>query len=564
MSGSQSAALGFGGTSKWDAPVSYNNCLGADKQPARANTWRPVGPALNNGDFLRQSCSNMKIGIGPRMHSDCPHAVTFEHYSPNDRGSLEQAISAGYRQVYGNAHVMDQERSLELEAQLCNGDIDVRGFVRGLAKSSFYKSRFFEAVSPHRGVELNFKHLLGRPPVSHSEVSEQIALLASSGHDAVVDSLVDSAEYQEVFGADTVPYLRAWNSPAGIHTSTFSSMASLEQNFVCSDNSIGGKSQLLNNLARGIVSPIRVPTQVAGGVSSTSVTSDYTKISFEPTRRGSSGGGDTTPMRSDSYVGFGLGQREQEVFLRCPGDSADQLASLIRSCYRQVMGNPHLMEFERCISAESKFLDGYLSTREFVRAIGLSSEYRSRFFETNAPYRFIELNFKHFLGRAPQSQAEVSEHIRLLADQGYEAEICSYIDSSEYQSTFGEDTVPYVRILSENGRSQVAFNRHLCLAEGYAASDTVLTSSALVTSVATETVPSGWSKTTTRINRTGAQSGSPDPTTKRFRIVVAGQPAGARQRTANSSYLVSGKDMSSQMKYIHARGGRILSITEVM
>ena len=37
------------------------------------------------------------------------------------------------------------------------------------------------------------------------------------------------------------------------------------------------------------------------------------------------------------------------------------------------------------MSAESKFIDGYLSTRELVRAIGLSAEYKRRFFETNAP-----------------------------------------------------------------------------------------------------------------------------------------------------------------------------------
>ena len=107
------------------------------------------------------------------------------------------------------------------------------------------------------------------------------------------------------------------------------------------------------------------------------------------------------------------------------------------------MGNPHLMEFERVISAESKFIDGYLSTREFVRAVGLSAEYKRRFFETSAPYRFIELNFKHFLGRAPKSQAEISEHTKILAEGGYEAEISSYVDSQEYQNTFGEDTVPF-------------------------------------------------------------------------------------------------------------------------
>ena len=158
------------------------------------------------------------------------------------------------------------------------------------------------------------------------------------------------------------------------------------------------------------------------------------------------------------------------------------------------MGNPHLMEFERVISAESRFIDGYLSTREFVRAVGLSAEYKRRFFETSAPYRFIELNFKHFLGRAPQSQAEISEHTKILAEGGYEAEISSYVDSQEYQNTFGEDTVPFARILTEEGRSQVDFNRQLSLAEGYAASDTVLNSSALVSSVATGLAPSGWRK----------------------------------------------------------------------
>ena len=46
------------------------------------------------------------------------------------------------------------------------------------------------------------------------------------------------------------------------------------------------------------------------------------------------------------------------------------------------------------------------------------------------------------------------------------------------------------------------------------------------------------------------------PRLKRFRIVVGAQTARSRQRTANSTYLVSGKDMSSQMKYIHAAAAR--------
>ena len=546
---SNQVATGFGAETKWSSPVSFKH-----------SGKRAQKPALTNGEFLKQSCDQMAIGVGPRSHEDCPHRVTFECYSPSDASALNEVISAAYRQVFGNAHVMDFERSTELEAQLCNGDLDVRNFIRGLAKSSFYKSRFFAAVAPQRGIELSVKHLLGRAPHSQSEVATKIALQAEQGHDALIDSIIDSAEYLEVFGSDVVPYARAWNSPADLSAAAFPMLAAIQKSFAGSDSARGGSSALTSSMGSGIAPRISLTSEAVGIRPSASFTTGRI-ASKDP---GVTSGKDTAPMRGDSYVFFGLGQREQETYQRCPGDTADQLNALIRASYKQVMGNPHLMEFERVISAESKFIDGYLSTREFVRAIGLSAEYKRRFFETNAPYRFIELNFKHFLGRAPKSQAEISEHTRILAEGGYEAEICSYVDCEEYQSTFGEDTVPFARILSENGRPQVAFNRHLKLAEGYAASDTVQTSSALVTSVATGTVPGGWSSTTTRINRTGTQSGAPDPTKKRFRIVVAAQSARTRQRTAGSTYLVSGKDMSSQMKYIHARGGKIVSITEVM
>ena len=485
---SNQTSLGFGATTKWGDPVSFQRKGQAGQKPA-----------LTIGEFKKQSCDQMAIGVGPRSHADCPHRVTSECYSPEDNGALETVISASYRQVFGNAHVMNFERCTELEAQLRDGRLTVRDFIRGLAKSSFYKSRFFNSVAPQRGVELNVKHLLGRAPETQAEISAMITLQAEQGQGALIDSIVDSAEYLEVFGSDVVPYARSWSSPADLSTAAFPMLAALEKSFAGSDSARGGSPALTRSLASGIAPRISVPSQAVGVRPSASFTSGR----FSSKAPGITSGNDSAPLRGDAYVTFGLGQREQETFQRCPGDSPDQLNALIRSAYKQVMGNPHLMEFERALSAESKFIDGYLSTREFVRAVGLSAEYKRRFFETNAPYRFIELNFKHFLGRAPQSQAEISEHTKILAEGGYEAEICSYVDSKEYQNIFGEDTVPYARILTENGRSQVAFNRHLSLAEGFAASDTVLSSSSLVSSVATGMVPSGWSATTTRINRTG-------------------------------------------------------------
>ena len=120
MSGNQSTSLGFGANSKWSKPVSFQRKGAGNK-----------GAALTIGEFLKQSCDQMQIGVGPRSHEDCPHRVTTECYSPDDASSLDQVIAAAYRQVYGNAHVMDFERSAELEAQLCNGDLDVRGLLVG-------------------------------------------------------------------------------------------------------------------------------------------------------------------------------------------------------------------------------------------------------------------------------------------------------------------------------------------------------------------------------------------------------------------------------------------------
>ena len=135
MASSQSS--GFGATTKWSQPVSFQR-----------KGQSATKPALSTAEFLKQSCDQMKIGVGPRSHADCPHRVTAECYSPDDAAALDEVIAASYRQVFGNAHVMDFERCTELEAQLRNGDLDVRNFVRGLAKSSFYKSRFFSQVLP--------------------------------------------------------------------------------------------------------------------------------------------------------------------------------------------------------------------------------------------------------------------------------------------------------------------------------------------------------------------------------------------------------------------------------
>lgn len=151
--------------------------------------------------------------------------------------------------------------------------------------------------------------------------------------------------------------------------------------------------------------------------------------------------------------------------------SGQDKSVIIRAVYRQVLGHQYVMESERLDGAESLFRNGYLSVREMVRMVAKSGLYRSRFFENCNPYHFIELNFKHLLGRAPQNKAEMLHHFTILQEQGYDAEIDSYIDSAEYQQRFGEEVVPYLHGWDySTGQQGRQFSWLMQLARGAAAS----------------------------------------------------------------------------------------------
>lgn len=119
----------------------------------------------------------------------------------------EVVLAAAYRQVLGNAHVMESEREELGNAESSfkrNGD--VKAFVRAVALSDTYRARFVEPNSAFRTVELLFKHLLARGPSSLREYAEVMRAMQTGGFESAVDWFVMSAEYDEVFGDYTVPY----------------------------------------------------------------------------------------------------------------------------------------------------------------------------------------------------------------------------------------------------------------------------------------------------------------------------------------------------------------------
>ena len=232
----------------------------------------------------------------------------------------------------------------------------------------------------------------------------------------------------------------------------------------------------------------------------------------------------------------------------------DDLQVVIRAVYRQVLGNVHLMESQRLTSSESALRNGDITVREFVRQVAQSDLYRALFFNTNSPYRFIELNCKHLLGRAPLEQTEIAQHVQTYNTQGYEGEIDSYVDSDDYTDKFGENVVPYPRsVNSQTGVKNIGFNRMVSLLGGVATSDRG-SKSQLIASVA------GNQSQKINVSRVNS-SGTYNNLGKRFCIEIT-QSSGGNVRTTNATYEVSYAQLSRRIQSIQKMGGKILAITE--
>lgn len=213
---------------------------------------------------------------------------------PSDANTVVRAV---YKFVLGNAYMMEEEvAELEYAESQFRMTNNVAEFVRRIAKSNAYKSRFFEPVSAFRSVELLFKHILGRGPRSLAEYGAVMRVLQGGGFDAAVDNLIDSEEYETTFGDFIVPYniyrgmyptneefnrARALEGPPG---SSDKARSSVLQYAVCSGDSpnwLSVSKALPRGTERGTGftvgghwtssvrnknAPVKVGTKVPGGV----------------------------------------------------------------------------------------------------------------------------------------------------------------------------------------------------------------------------------------------------------------------------------------------------------
>ncbi|MEH2048568.1 phycobilisome linker polypeptide [Nostoc sp.] len=262
-----------------------------------------------------------------------------------------------------------------------------------------------------------------------------------------------------------------------------------------------------------------------------------------------------------------------------PNATKEDIERVIAAVYRQVLGNNYILTSDRLISAESILRDGKSTVQEFVRQLAKSELYKTKFFYDNFQTRVIELNYKHLLGRAPYDESDVIYHLDLYQNKGYEADIDSYIDSPEYQSSFGENIVPYYRgFKTQTGQKTVGFSRIFQLYRGYASSDTSQLkgkSSRLASELGRNSAsivvppsggPSGFSYVASEKgvtpNSTFGGAGTFGKEGRLYRIEVAGVFGAGypSTRRVNQAVIIPYEELSSYFQRVVKQGGKIASV----
>jgi phycocyanin-associated rod linker protein len=245
-----------------------------------------------------------------------------------------------------------------------------------------------------------------------------------------------------------------------------------------------------------------------------------------------------------------------------PNWTQDEAQAVISAAYRHVLGNEYVLGCERLAGPESLLVQGEISVRDFVRAIAVSELYRKKFLYPNFHVRFIELNYKHLLGRAPYYQGEISYHLDLFLTKGYEAEIDSYLSSEEYQNSFGDNIVPSYRDFKtdHSGQRTIGFSRLCNLYNGYASSDRAqgqkkprLTRQVAQNSATAIAAPSGGALS----GGIGGERGG----VYRLRILQAASPNAAVVRQSSIEVLVPYSQLTSKLKQLNLAGRKVVGVS---
>jgi phycobilisome rod-core linker protein len=149
------------------------------------------------------SCPNQRVDALGAPDDETIIYSADDCFSPTE---MDDLIHAAYRQIFFHAFKWDRE--VALESQLRNRQITVRDFIRGLLLSNTFIDSFYNKNSNYRFVQHCIEKVLGRRVYNEREKIAWSIVVATKGVKGFVDDLLNTDEYIENFGENTVPYHR--------------------------------------------------------------------------------------------------------------------------------------------------------------------------------------------------------------------------------------------------------------------------------------------------------------------------------------------------------------------
>ncbi|NET33168.1 MAG: phycobilisome rod-core linker polypeptide CpcG [Cyanothece sp. SIO1E1] len=122
-----------------------------------------------------------------------------------------------------------------------------------------------------------------------------------------------------------------------------------------------------------------------------------------------------------------------------------EMDMLIMAAYRQIHNEQQMLDSYRQRFLESQLRAGQISVRDFIRGLVLSDNFRRLVYDSNNNYRFVQICVQRILGRDVYDDREKYAWSIVLATKGLKGFIDALLNSEEYLSNFGDDTVPYQR-----------------------------------------------------------------------------------------------------------------------
>lgn len=383
---------------------------------------------------------DIQFRVNQGVNKQRQQSKIFKLTTTEDKTAVQTIIRAAYRQIFERdvEPYIAQNEFTDLESKLSNGEINLKEFIEALGGSKLYIKEFYTPYPNTKVIELGTKHFLGRAPKDQVEIRKYNQILASEGIRGFVGAMVNSREYAELFGEDTVPYRRFPTLPAANFPNTEKLYNQLTKQ---NDDLVVPSFEPVKPRMDATKMPLMSKSMADLAAKARQI--DATKPLFmELGRSFQNGDGQSVE------VGVGTARRRPaRIYRMNPGMDQAETALVINAIYCQVMDvfSGQVPAEIRRSELESKLRNGEISVREFVRELASSEIYRRRFYTPYPNTKVIEFLFRHILGRAPATQAEIRQYNKLLADRGLRGAVEAMVDSAEYARYFGEDVVPYKR-----------------------------------------------------------------------------------------------------------------------